>query len=454
MQRSLALACLALTVGATVGVGEVTVLIDHNEGNEATANFHFSRVPRPATNDAAAGARFQIVTGEEDSNSGGLEALNDGRTPDEEDQPDRNFFFAAGTRGGRIQLDLKKTTPIWEIHTYSWHPGTRAAQVYTVYGATGAGEGFNPEPRDGSDPAIHGWTLIAKVDTRSQYGDSGGQYGASIRDMSGKLGDYRYLLFACAATETADDFGNTFYSEIDVLDHRDTGGSSSGGASKPAAPPFVARTPDGKYEITIDYDRAPDMKDWAETKLAPVLVQWYPKIVALLPSDGYTAPQRFKVIIRPGRGVADTAGTRVNAYVPWLRREAGGQSVGALVHEMVHVVQQYGQARRQAGAQHNPGWLVEGMADYVRWYDYEPQSHGADISPRNLERVRYNEGYRPTANFLHWVSEKYDKDLVPQVNAAMRQGLYDDAFWTQHTGKSIQQLGDEWKAHLKETNGK
>jgi len=31
------------------------------------------------------------------------------------------------------------------------------------------------------------------------------------------LGKFRYLLFDCYVTETADEFGNTFYSEIDVI---------------------------------------------------------------------------------------------------------------------------------------------------------------------------------------------------------------------------------------------
>jgi hypothetical protein len=47
--------------------------------------------------------------------------------------------------------------------------------------------------------------------------DTGGQYGVSITDPSGSLGTFRHLLFECAVTETFDDYGNTFYSEIDVI---------------------------------------------------------------------------------------------------------------------------------------------------------------------------------------------------------------------------------------------
>jgi hypothetical protein len=52
------------------------------------------------------------------------------------------------------------------------------------------------------------------VSTLSDQGEEGGQYAASV---SGSLGRYRYLLFDCYVTELHDNWGNTFYSEIDVL---------------------------------------------------------------------------------------------------------------------------------------------------------------------------------------------------------------------------------------------
>jgi hypothetical protein len=38
-----------------------------------------------------------------------------------------------------------------------------------------------------------------------------------VTDSSGSLGSYRYLLFDCYVTELYDNWGNTFYSEIDVI---------------------------------------------------------------------------------------------------------------------------------------------------------------------------------------------------------------------------------------------
>jgi hypothetical protein len=165
----------------------------------------------------AAGAKLSILDGEIDPNGADVVALTDGALPTEEDQPAANFFFQAGTGGGRIRMDLGSVVEIQEIHSYSWHPNTRGPQVYKVWASAGAEAKFNAEPKGSIDPATCGWKLIATVDTRSSDGNDGGQYGVSIANPDASLGKYRYLIFDCYVTETADDWGNTFYSEIDVL---------------------------------------------------------------------------------------------------------------------------------------------------------------------------------------------------------------------------------------------
>ena len=220
----------------------------------------------------------------------------------------------------------------------------------------------------------------------------------------------------------------------------------------PAAP-LVFKTADGKCTITINTTDAPELRGWAGSNLAPVLVEWYPKIVAMLPGEGFTAPAHFSITLKPMAGVAYTSGEEITANSTWLRAEIGHQAIGSFVHESVHVVQQY-------GGGDNPGWLVEGIADYIRWFKYEPQSHGADIVWMRRQRdfkPQYNDSYRVTANFLNWVTEKYDTNIVRQLNAALRAGNYDDALWKQYTGKTASELGEEWKKDLEtqlgETNG-
>ncbi len=202
---------------AAAALAEIKVVVDHNDNSTATRAFKFKSVPSPVKDDAAAAAKLAFVDGEMDPNGADLGALTDGLLPTEEDQPAANFFFNAGSIGGRFRMDLGSAIEIAQVNTYSWHPNTRGPQVYKLYASDGADPKLNAAPSGNIDPAACGWKLIAVVDTRPQQGYGGGQYGVSITDSSGTLGKFRYLLFHCVATEADDDYGNTFYSEIDVI---------------------------------------------------------------------------------------------------------------------------------------------------------------------------------------------------------------------------------------------
>jgi hypothetical protein len=440
-------AAMSLLV-ALAAHAEVKVAVGHNDNDEASPDFKFKNIPPVSDNDAATTAKFSIVCGSVDENGGGLAKLHDGKLPDNEDDPGANFFFLEGTDGGRLQVDLGSSIKIKEVNTYSWHPSSRGPQVYKLYASDGTATNFDAAPTNGINPEGCGWKLIADVNTKSanktDEDSNGGQYGVSISDSDGAIGQYRYLLFDIVPTEKDDGFGNTFYSEIDVVDANAPVAAQNQKPDELSSSPdsFIFKTSDGKCEITIQTKDAPELRGWAETNLAPVLAEWYPQIVAMLPSEGYHAPGHFSITLKPMEGVAYTAGSRVVANSAWLEGEIGKQAVGSLVHEAVHVVQHFGDGAR------NPGWLVEGTADYIRWFKYEPQSHGADIVwMRHLRHFtpRYNDSYRVTANFLNWVSEKYDAKIVGQMNAAMRDGKYNDGLWQYYTGKTVPALGEEWK---------
>ncbi|MDT7605296.1 MAG: hypothetical protein QOF61_3293 [Acidobacteriota bacterium] len=207
-----ALSCLALAVPAGV-----KVTVEHNTGGAASGDFKFKHVPPPAKDDAAAHARVALVLGQRDANGASLSALTDGALPASEDEPRANFFFNAGTDGGRFRLDLGAVIEIVEVNSYSWHANSRAPQVYNLYASDGTDAKFNDAPDANTDPRSCGWTFIATVDTRAERGEAGGQYGASVADAGGTLGKYRYLLFDVVPSEYEDPWGNTFYSEVDVL---------------------------------------------------------------------------------------------------------------------------------------------------------------------------------------------------------------------------------------------
>jgi len=207
----------AVVVAQVAPAPEVKITIDRQAVTAATRDFTFPRVASPVKDDVGTRAVLRLVDGVSDPNGAPLNAIVDGLWPREEDEPGANFFFNAGTGGGRFRMDLGSAIDLAEVRTYSWHPNTRGPQVYTLYASDGADPKFNASPRDDVDPVTVGWTLMASVDTRTPSGDPGGQYAVSVKRTSGVLGRYRHLLFVCAATELDDNWGNTFYSEIDVI---------------------------------------------------------------------------------------------------------------------------------------------------------------------------------------------------------------------------------------------
>ncbi|MBI1177089.1 hypothetical protein GC207_06575 [bacterium] len=438
---------LVLSIGLLAVHAEVRVRVDKIPLDDFDPGFRFPTIPSPAQNDAATTAKFEIVDGRPDPNSSRLETLHDGLAPDAPDSPAQNFFFAAGTDGGRLRIDLGKILPIKEINTYSIHPGSRGPQAYRLFASSGSGTNFNATPSRPLDPSTCGWQLMATVDTRREADEPGGQFGVSISDPNQSLGTFRYLLFDISQTESSDPFGNTFFSEIDVVDT-----TTSPHVIEAAKAPLPKRirsefkTVDGKNQITIDTTAAPDLTEWADKVLKPVVQTWYPKIITLLPSEGFFAPESVSIVFRPGINVpAFTSGHRITCSADWFRENLQGEAAGSVVHELVHVVQQY---RRARGSARVPGWLVEGIPDYIRWYLYEPETRGAEIPSRNLSQARFDASYRVSANFLNWVVSNYDRDLVRKINAAARDGHYRESIWQNLTGRTVQELGTEWKRAL------
>lgn len=103
----------------------------------------------------------------------------------------------------------------------------------------------------------------------------------------------------------------------------------------------------------------------------------------------------------------------------------------------------------------NTGWLTEGIPDYIRWYLYQPEAHGADLVYFKGRRgdPQYNGAYRPSAYFLDFVTRRYDPHIVTKLNDVCRQGKYYEAIWFDNTGKTLQQLNLEWLAQFHKDAG-
>jgi len=103
------------------------------------------------------------------------------------------------------------------------------------------------------------------------------------------------------------------------------------------------------------------------------------------------------------------------------------------------VVQQYHSRR-------NPGWLVEGVADYLRWFKYEPVSKRPHPNPA---RAKYTDSYRVTGAFLDYVASTSDHEIAVRMNEAMREGRYSPELWKEYTGKTIDELWADYIETLK-----
>jgi hypothetical protein len=188
-------------------------------------------------------------------------------------------------------------------------------------------------------------------------------------------------------------------------------------------------------EFTLDVSDAPEIREWGE-KTVRVCERQYPMICDFLASDGYKPPTQLRMTLKTDyKGVAAAGGGRITGSVKYFKDRPN--DVGAMVHETVHCVQNY----RARGL---PGWLVEGIADYVRFWKYEPGKAGR-LDP---VRAQYNGSYRTTAAFLAFVSDKYDPHLVTKLNARMRAGTYEAGVWKELTGKPVEELNQEWRQSL------
>ena len=93
----------------------------------------------------------------------------------------------------------------------------------------------------------------------------------------------------------------------------------------------------------------------------------------MLPSDGFRPPTAIVLVFKKDmKGVAFTSGHQITIAADWVRRHP--EDKGMVVHELVHIIQSYPPTRS--------GWLVEGIADWVRFFKFEPETKLAPPDPK------------------------------------------------------------------------
>ena len=223
-------------------------------------------------------------------------------------------------------------------------------------------------------------------------------------------------------------------------------------------------------QVRVDTSKTPKAAAYSGPT-TDLVREWYPKINAILFGNDY--PLRFKeikVLFAPKlRLKLDSHKTEVPAY-------AEGNTIhvnfgylthmpddyrGMLIHELTHINQQYDNAPSGAG------WLVEGIADYIRHKYYEKDIEAklridgdgylkgyAPSAPFlfNLEKRRarlddkgYFTSYTVASAFLFWLEERKDKEIVRVMNVALSEGRYSEELFRQRCGAPLDAL---WKEFL------
>ena len=181
-----------------------------------------------------------------------------------------------------------------------------------------------------------------------------------------------------------------------------------------------------------DYAGFPDLQTWA-AKADEQMDESWEDTAALLYSDGFITPNKVNVVYRSGPDVTEVAATGggvMTVNVAWAR--AHPEDTGLTVHEVAHVV--------QAMNAYDSVWLIEGIADYIRWVKFEPQ-FPYSIDPKT---ATYHDSYRTTAAFLAWCELHYDSRLVSKLNRDVRFGTYSNDKFKQYTGKEVNTLWGEF----------
>jgi len=149
------------------------------------------------------------------------------------------------------------------------------------------------------------------------------------------------------------------------------------------------------------------------------------------------AMKKVVFIIDPSyKGVAATSNGTVRCNPQWLKTHP--EDIDVMTHEVMHVVQAYHKGN-------TPGWLTEGIADYVRYkYGINNEKSGWSLAPWRAGQ-RYTDAYRITARFLVWVEENADKQIIDKMNKAAFDGVYEEGLWVKYTGKTVDDL---WKMYV------
>tara|TARA_R110000850_G_scaffold42454_18_gene108952 strand:- start:142 stop:798 length:657 start_codon:yes stop_codon:yes gene_type:complete len=186
--------------------------------------------------------------------------------------------------------------------------------------------------------------------------------------------------------------------------------------------------------IHLDTTEVPEHDEWGKTA-QELLRDWHPRIANLLSSPGMVPPSEISLKLKKSEtGVGATSGTKIVVSSGWI--EMHPDDFGLVVHELVHVIQQY--------PGKNPVWVTEGIADYMRWAIYEGKPQR--LFPVPNEDDGYTKGYQAAAGFFLWIETHKSPGIVRRLNTAMRNSDFDPSLFEELTGSDLAALWKQYTA--------
>jgi hypothetical protein len=196
------------------------------------------------------------------------------------------------------------------------------------------------------------------------------------------------------------------------------------------------RTPNFVLDLSEVTDNE-SAKVWgAEAKV--LCEEWFPVLCRFLSTEKWTPPETVRLVLKKDLDAPGvTSGGTIQFSVKWITDHP--DDFGMVIHELTHIVQNYPPGKM------TPGWLVEGIADYIRYWKYEPEMARPQI---DRQKSNYRQGYGTTGAFLAWMVRKYDRRIVLRLDAALRTQTYKPDLFRELTGKDLDELWGEFIAQV------
>lgn len=133
---------------------------------------------------------------------------------------------------------------------------------------------------------------------------------------------------------------------------------------------------------------------------------------------------------------AHAVNNEITLFTKFFTKPVRDKDIDVIVHEGFHLIQAYPESKD------TPGWVVEGIADYVREvYGLSNAASGWALPGTLDDRGdKYQASYRTTARFLLWLDKNVKKNIVEALDDKCRNAAYTSEIWKKLTNKTIDQL--------------